>query len=162
MSRSRPLPQMVVRPLDSGRGRAFRIVLGLAWVATVALAWYLGGRQAAPAFGMTRDALAQVQASSAHLDQELDAARRLGCDGNAILVHMRKPLADKIYVLWRCGNKMRQRGAPFIQQRSERLCGPGQVDCGHGVQWSAPDFLRITSTIFQRRWCNCMAKLLNH
>ena len=75
MSRSRPLPQMVVRPLDSGRGRAFRIVLGLAWVATVALAWYLGGRQAAPAFGMTRDALAQVQASSAHLDQELDAAR---------------------------------------------------------------------------------------
>ena len=26
MSRTRPLPQMVVRPLDSGRGRAFRIV----------------------------------------------------------------------------------------------------------------------------------------
>ena len=73
MSRSRPLPQMVVRPLDSGRGRAFRIVLGLAWIATVALAWYLGGRQAAPAYGLTRDALAQVQASSAHLDQELES-----------------------------------------------------------------------------------------
>jgi hypothetical protein len=75
MSRSRPLPQMVVRPLDAGRGRAFRLVLGLAWVASVLLAWYLGGRQAAPAFGLTRDALEQVQASSAHLDQELDAAR---------------------------------------------------------------------------------------
>lgn len=66
---------MVVRPLDAGRGRAYRVLLGLAWVASVVLAWYLGGRQAAPAFGLTRDALEQVQASSAHLDQELDAAR---------------------------------------------------------------------------------------
>lgn len=66
---------MVVRPHDPGRGRAWRIVLGLAWVATVAVAWYLGGRHAAPAFGLTRDALEQAEATGARLEGELGAAR---------------------------------------------------------------------------------------
>jgi hypothetical protein len=66
---------MVVRPHDPARGRAFRIALALAWLASLALAWYFGGQQAAPAFGLTRDALTQVEASSAHLNTELDAAR---------------------------------------------------------------------------------------
>lgn len=66
---------MVVRPHEPGRGRAFRILLAVAWLASLGLAWYFGGQQAAPAFGLTRDALTQVEASSAHLNTELDAAR---------------------------------------------------------------------------------------
>lgn len=66
---------MVVRPHEPGRGRAFRILLALAWIGSLALAWYFGAKQAAPAFGLTRDALTQVEASSATLNTELDAAR---------------------------------------------------------------------------------------
>ena len=66
---------MVVRPHEPGRGRAFRIALVVVWAGTLALAWYLGARQAAPAFGLARDALEQVEASSATMGRELDSAR---------------------------------------------------------------------------------------
>jgi hypothetical protein len=75
MVRIRPIPKLVVRPDQRGRGWRIAAVVALAWVVGVGAAWVLGGRLAAPQLAQTRGDLAEQRDALAERTTERDDAR---------------------------------------------------------------------------------------
>lgn len=69
-------PRLVVRSDDALQRRWLAVVLFVVWLATLGLAWWLGGRHAAPDLEAIRERDAGSTRSAAEMATALDAARR--------------------------------------------------------------------------------------
>lgn len=69
-------PRLVVRSDDARQRRWLAAVLFVVWLATLGLAWWLGGRQAAPDLEAIRERDAGSTRSVAEMATALDAAKR--------------------------------------------------------------------------------------
>ncbi len=69
-------PKLVVRSDDARQRRWIAAGILIAWLASVALAWWLGAQQAAPDLAETRERAAGSSRTAGELVTTLDAARR--------------------------------------------------------------------------------------
>jgi hypothetical protein len=97
-----PPPRLVVAPDDPGARRRRRLLLGVAWVATVALAWIAGGWLSSPMEAELRDRLRTVErqlaertGQNATLEERLAIATRADQISREANLALQQTLAER-------------------------------------------------------------------